>query len=118
MGEICFYDFSHIVYDNENRGEDMMFDVITILYQCGTEFRLRYSGTEFHFPSTLQKSKFPILEVEAQQRGVMSMRTKIEIHDDYCKDLNSAEIECVLIQITALITDAVLRAMYQSEDAA
>ena len=95
-----------------------MFDVITILYQCGTEFRLRYSGTQFHFPSTLQKSKFPILEVEAQQRGVMSMRTKIEIHDDYCSNMNSAEIETVLSRITALITDAVLRAVYQSEEAA
>lgn len=118
MGEICFYYFSHIVYDNENRREDMMFDVITILYQCGTEFHLRYSGTQFHFPSTLQKSKFPILEVEAQQRGVMSMRTKIEIHDDYCHDMDSAEIEFILTQVTALITDAVLRATYQSEDAA
>ena len=97
----------------------MMFDVITILYQFGTEFRIgAYRGTQFRFPSTLQKSKFPILEVEAQQRGVMSMRTNIEIHDDYCKDLNSAEIECVLTQITALITDAVLRAVYQSENAA
>ena len=56
----------------------MMIRRITILYQCGTEFRLRYSGTQFRFPSTLQKSKFPILEVEAQQGGVMSMRTKIE----------------------------------------
>jgi hypothetical protein len=46
------------------------------------------------------------------------MRIKIEIHDDYCKDLISAEIEYVLSQITALITDAVLRAVYQSEDAA
>ena len=46
------------------------------------------------------------------------MRTNIEIHDDYCKDLNSAEIGCVLTQITVLITDAVLRATYQSEDAA
>ena len=46
------------------------------------------------------------------------MRTNIEIHDDYCKDLNSAEIECVLTQITVLITDAILRATYQSEEAA
>ena len=97
----------------------MMFDVITILYQCGTEFRIEaYRGTQFRFPSTLQKSKFPILEVEAQQRGVMSMRTKIEIHDDYCHDMDSAEIESILTQITALITDAVLRAVYQAEDAA
>ena len=46
------------------------------------------------------------------------MRTKIEIHDDYCKDLNSTEIERILSQITALITDAVLRVVYQSENAA
>ena len=46
------------------------------------------------------------------------MRTKTEIHDDYCKDLNSTEIERVLSQITALITDTVLRATYQSEEAA
>ena len=46
------------------------------------------------------------------------MRTNIEIHDDYCKDLNSAEIEYILSQITMLITDAVLRATYQSENAA
>ena len=97
----------------------MLIYEITILYQRGTEFRIgAYRGTQFRFPSTLQKSKFPILEVEAQQRGVMSMRTKIEIHDDYCHDMDSAEIEFILTQVTALITDAVLRATYQSEDAA
>lgn len=46
------------------------------------------------------------------------MRIKIEIHDDYCKDLNSTEIEYILSQIMALITDAVLRATHQSEEAA
>ena len=46
------------------------------------------------------------------------MRTKIEIHDDYCSNLDNSEIEYVLSQITALITDAVLRAVYQSENAA
>ena len=46
------------------------------------------------------------------------MRTKIEIHDDYCKDLSGTEIEYVLSQITALIKDAVLRAIYQAQDAA
>ena len=97
----------------------MLIYEITILYQRGTEFRIgAYRGTQFRFPSTLQKSKFPILEVEAQQRGVMSMRTKIEIHDDYCKDLNSTEIEYILSQITVLITDTVLRATYQAEEAA
>lgn len=46
------------------------------------------------------------------------MRTKIEIHDDYCSDLDHAEIESILSQITALITDAVLRAGSQFENAA
>lgn len=97
----------------------MMLDEITSLYQCGTEFRIGvYRGTQFRFPSTLQKSKSPILRAEAQQRGVMSMRTKIEIHDDYCHDMDSTEIEAILSQITALITDAVLRAGSQFENAA
>lgn len=46
------------------------------------------------------------------------MVAKIEIHDDYCSDLDNAEIESILSQITALITDAVLRAVSQFEDAA
>lgn len=48
----------------------------------------------------------------------MSMDTRIEIHNDYCKDLDSAEVESTLSQITALITDAVLRASSPPEDAA
>ena len=67
---------------------------------------------------TLQKTKSPILKNRSAARGVMSMRTNIEIHDDYCSNMNSAEVEAVLSQVTALITDAVLRATYQSEDAA
>ena len=46
------------------------------------------------------------------------MRTNIEIHDDYCSNMNSVEIEAVLSQITTLITDAVLRTVYQTEGAA
>ena len=48
----------------------------------------------------------------------MSMDTRIAIHNDYCKDLGSAEVESILSQITALITDAVLRASSPPEDAA
>ena len=48
----------------------------------------------------------------------MSMDTRIEIHNDYCKDLDSVEVESILSQITALITDAVLRASSPPEDAA
>ena len=98
----------------------MMIGIVTTIYRGGTEFRIgAFRGTQFRFSSlALQKSKSPILKTEAQQRGVMSMRTKIEIHDDYCKDLNSTEIEYILSQITVLITDAALRATYQSEDAA
>lgn len=46
------------------------------------------------------------------------MRTKIEIHDDYCHDMDSTEIESILTQVTALITNAVLRDVYQTVDAA
>ena len=46
------------------------------------------------------------------------MATKIEVHDDYCIDLKNAEIESILSQITALITNAVLRDVYQTVDAA
>lgn len=46
------------------------------------------------------------------------MRTKIEIHDDYCRNLDSTEIAAILSQITALITDAVLRAVCPTENAA
>ena len=46
------------------------------------------------------------------------MKPKIEIHCDYCNNLNKAEIETILSQITALITDAVLRAASQLENAA
>ena len=55
---------------------------------------------------------------EVAKRGVMYMATKIEVHDDYCIDLNNAEIESILSQITALITNAVLRGVYQTVDAA
>ena len=48
----------------------------------------------------------------------MIMEPKIEIHSDYCNNLNKAEIETILSQITALITDAVLRAASQFENAA
>lgn len=48
----------------------------------------------------------------------MSMEPKIEIHNDYCKNLDNAEVESILSQITALITGAVLRASSPPEDAA
>ncbi len=46
------------------------------------------------------------------------MKPKIEIHCDYCNNLNKTGIEMILSQINALITDAVLRAVYQAKDAA
>ena len=44
------------------------------------------------------------------------MEPKIEIHDDYCTDMDSNEIQAILAQITALVTDAVLRATAQKKD--
>lgn len=46
------------------------------------------------------------------------MEPKIEIHNDYCKNLDNAEVESILSQITALITRAVLRSSSPPEDAA
>ena len=48
----------------------MMICKIASLYQRGTEFRLRYSGTQFRLDlPALQKSKSPILKAEAQKRN-------------------------------------------------
>lgn len=44
------------------------------------------------------------------------MEPKIEIHNDYCTDMDSNEIQAILSQITALVTDAVLRATAQKKD--
>ena len=44
------------------------------------------------------------------------MEPKIEIYDDYCADMDSNEIQAILAQITALVTDAVLRATAQEKD--
>lgn len=46
------------------------------------------------------------------------MEPKIEIHSDYCRNLDSTEIDEILSQITALITNAVLRAVSELENAA
>lgn len=48
----------------------MMIRRITILYQCGTEFRLTNSGTQFRLDlPALQKSKSPILKAETLKRN-------------------------------------------------
>ena len=44
------------------------------------------------------------------------MEPKIEIYDDHCIDMDSNEIQAILTQITALVTDAVLRATAQKKD--
>ena len=44
------------------------------------------------------------------------MEPKIEIQDDYCADMDSTDIQAILSQITALVTDAILRATAQKKD--
>ena len=46
----------------------------------------------------------------------MIIEPKIEIHDDYCTDMDSQDIQAILSQITALVTDAVLRAVAKQKD--
>ena len=43
------------------------------------------------------------------------MEPKIEIHSNYCSDMDNNDIQAILSQITVLVTDAVLRAAMQSE---
>ena len=44
------------------------------------------------------------------------MEPKIEIHNNYCAEMDSNEIQAILAQITALVTDAVLRTTTQKKD--
>ncbi|MCI7640220.1 MAG: hypothetical protein MSS60_10420 [Clostridiales bacterium] len=44
------------------------------------------------------------------------MDAKIQIHDDYCSNMSSEDIQAVLSQVTALITGAILRAGAQPEE--
>jgi len=37
------------------------------------------------------------------------MDTKIQIHEDYCSNMGSEDIQAILAKVTALITEAVLR---------
>ena len=43
------------------------------------------------------------------------MEPKIEIHSSYCSDMDNNDIQAILSQITALVTDAVLRTATQLE---
>ena len=46
----------------------------------------------------------------------MIIEPKIEIHNDYCTDMDSQDIQAILSQITALVTDAILRAVTKQKD--
>ena len=37
------------------------------------------------------------------------MNAKIQIHDDYCSNMSSEDIQAILARVTALVTEAVLR---------
>ena len=37
------------------------------------------------------------------------MNAKIQIHDDYCSNMSSEDIQAILAKVTALVTKAVLR---------
>ena len=46
----------------------------------------------------------------------MIIEPKIEIHNDYCTNVDSQDIQAILSQITALVTYAVLRAVAKQKD--
>ena len=39
----------------------------------------------------------------------MMVDAKIQIHDDYCSNMSSEDIQAILAKVTALVTEAVLR---------
>lgn len=39
----------------------------------------------------------------------MMMDAKIQIHDDYCSNMSSEDIQAILAKVTALVTEAFLR---------
>lgn len=50
------------------------------------------------------------------QKGVVTMETKIIIHNDFCTNANKAAIQIILSAGTELITEAILRSNAEEDD--
>lgn len=50
------------------------------------------------------------------QKGVVTMMPDIVVHDDYCSAVNNDEISDILEKVTALISEAVLRSLAETNE--
>ncbi len=50
------------------------------------------------------------------QKGVVTMEPKIIIHNDFCTNTNSEDIQNILSAVTDLITEAILRSTAEQDD--
>ena len=48
------------------------------------------------------------------QKGVVTMKPDIVVHDDYCSAVNNDEISDILEKVTALISKAILRSLAET----
>ena len=48
------------------------------------------------------------------QKGVVTMKPDIVVHDDYCSAVSSDEISDILEKVTALISEAILRSLAET----
>lgn len=50
------------------------------------------------------------------QKGAVTMEPNIIIHNDFCANTNSEEIQIILSAVTELITEAILRSTVEQDD--
>ena len=51
-----------------------------------------------------------------QQKGAVTMEPKIIIHNDFCTNTNSEDIQIILSAVTELIAEAILRSTAEQDD--
>ncbi len=50
------------------------------------------------------------------QKGAVTMEPKIIIHNEFCTNVNSEDIQNILSAVTELITEAILRSTAEQDD--
>ena len=50
------------------------------------------------------------------QKGAVTMEPKIIIHNDFCTNTNSEDIQMILSAVTELIAEAILRSSAEQDD--
>ena len=50
------------------------------------------------------------------RKGVVTMKPDVVVHDDYCSAVSNDEISGILEKVTALISEAVLRSLAETNE--